>query len=202
MSNSLPSPIKKLINQFTKLPGIGEKTAARLAFYLLKQPKEELEIFSKALAELKEKIVRCSVCQNIAESDPCPICKDPKRDKSVICIVGEPLDIVALESTGEYKGVYHVLGGSINPVEGIGPDQLKIKELKNKIEKGKEGIKEIILANNPTLEGEATAMYISKLLKPFNIKITRIARGLPVGGDLEYADEVTLSNALKGRKEY
>ena len=202
MVNALPSPIKKLINQFTKLPGIGEKTAARLAFYLLKQSKEELEIFSKTLAELKEKIVRCSICQNIAETDPCPICKDPNRDKSVICVVGEPLDMVALEGTSEYKGVYHVLGGSISPVEGIGPDQLKIKELQDRVEKGKDKIKEIILANDPTLEGEATAMYIAKLLKPLNIKITRIARGLPVGGDLEYADEVTLSNALKGRKEY
>lgn len=198
----LPSPIKKLINQFTKLPGIGEKTAARLAFYLLKQPKEEIELFSKTLAELKEKIVKCSVCQNIAEQDPCFICKDITRDKSIICVVGEPLDVVALESTSEYKGLYHVLGGSINPPEGIGPDQLKIKELQDRIERAKEEIKEIILANDPTLEGEATAMYIAKLLKPFNIKITRIARGLPVGGDLEYADEVTLSNALKGRKEY
>lgn len=199
---SLPSPIQKLINQLTKLPGIGEKTAARLAFYLLKQPKEEIELFSKSLLELKEKIVRCSICQNIAEVNPCPICKDPNRDKSIICVVGEPLDVVALESTREYKGIYHVLGGSINPPEGIGPDQLKIKELLERIKQSEGKIKEVILANNPTLEGEATAMYISRLLKPLNIKITRIARGLPVGGDLEYADEITLSNALKGRKEY
>lgn len=210
MANPLPSSIKKLINQFTKLPGIGEKTAQRLVFYLIKQPKEELEIFSKTLASLKDKVVYCSVCQNLAETNPCPLCKDPLRDRSCICVVGEPLDVVALENTGEYKGLYHVLGGSISPIDGIGPEQLKIKELIQRLKDKKEEIKEVILANNPSLEGEATAMYLAKLIKPLTcpsaglgqVKITRIARGLPVGGDLEYADEITLSNALKGRKEY
>jgi len=197
----LPKSLEKLINEFEKLPGIGPKTAERLSFYLLRSKKEDLDRFAKVLAELKDNITICSSCQNIAESNPCPICSDKRRDKSIICVVEEPQDALVLEKTHAYSGLYHVLGGAISPINNIGPEDLKIKELLAKVRNNNE-IKEIILATNPSLEGEATAMYISKLLKPFGLKITRIARGLPSGGDLEYADEITLSNALKGRKEY
>jgi recombination protein RecR len=197
----LPEPLEKLINEFEKLPGIGPKTAERLSFYLLKSKKEDLEQFGKVLGELKNNITICSICQNIAASNPCSICGDKKRNKSMICIVEEPQDALVLEKTHEYSGLYHILGGAISPINNIGPEDLKIKELLLRVHDNKD-IKEIILATNPSLEGEATAMYISKLLKPQGLKITRIARGLPSGGDLEYADEITLSNALKGRKEY
>jgi recombination protein RecR len=197
----LPKSLEKLINEFEKLPGIGPKTAERLSFYLLRSKKEDLDRFAKTLAELKDNITICSSCQNIAESNPCPICSDKRRDKSIICVVEEPQDALVLEKTHAFSGLYHVLGGAISPINNIGPEDLKIKELLTRVRNNKE-IKEIILATNPSLEGEATAMYISKLLKPLGLKITRIARGLPSGGDLEYADEITLSNALKGRKEY
>lgn len=197
----LPTSLEKLINEFEKLPGIGPKTAERLSFYLLKSKKEDLDQFAKIISELKNNITICSLCQNIAESNPCPICSDKKRNQSIICVVEEPQDAMVLEKTREYTGLYHVLGGAISPINNIGPEDLKIKELLARVQNNK-NIKEIILATNPNLEGEATAMYISKLLKPLGLKITRIARGLPSGGDLEYADEITLSNALKGRKEY
>jgi recombination protein RecR len=198
----IPQSIQKLINEFCKLPGIGPKTASRLTFYLLKSSEEDIEELGKAVLELKKKIVTCCLCCNIAQENPCPICKDPLRDKSQICVVEEPLDVMALEKTKEYKGTYHVLGGTISPIEGIGPENLYIRQLIGRVKKNKDTISEIILATNPSLEGEATAMYLLKILKPFDIKITRIARGLPVGGDLEYADEVTLTRALEGRKEY
>ena len=197
----LPQSLQKLINEFEKLPGIGPKTAQRLSFYLLKQKQENLDSFGRALLDLKKNIVLCSQCQNLAETDPCPICRDPKRNKNILCVVEQPHDVIALEQTHIYKGLYHVLYGAISPINNIGPENLKIKELLARLQNNSE-IKEIILATNPNLEGEATAMYLSKLIKPQGYKITRIARGLPTGADLEYADEITLTNALKGRKEY
>lgn len=199
--NILPIPLQNLITEFSKLPGIGPKTASRLSFYLLKSRNEDVDLFAKALGELKRTVTFCSCCFNLTEKNPCPICSDLKRDKSMICVVEEPMDIVAINSSGEFNGLYHVLHGAISPINNIGPENLKINELLNRVKLYPE-IKEIILATNPNLEGEATAMFIAKLLKPLGIKITRIARGLPSGGDLEYADEITLSNALKGRKDY
>lgn len=194
-----PEPIQNLINEFNKLPGIGPKTSERFVFYLLKQPKEEIVKLTHVLENLKNKITYCSVCQNISEQNPCPICSDSKRDKKTICIVSESHDLASIENTGEFKGLYHVLGGTLSPLEGITPDKLAIKQLLQRIKKDK--VKEIIVALNPDLEGESTTLYLTKTLKPFNIKITRLARGLPMGSDLEYADEVTLSNALKGRMQ-
>jgi len=197
----LPQPIQNLIDEFSKLPGIGTKSAQRLTFYLLRCPDQDINNLAQAIGNLKKKIRFCEQCFNLSEQNLCPICQDPKRDKSIICVVEDPLDIVALEKTGEYKGVYHVLHGVISPADGLGPEQLKIKELISRIKQGKGKIKEVIIATNPSLEGEATAMYLLRQLKPLGVKITRIARGLPVGGDLEYADEITLTNALKGRME-
>jgi len=197
---NLAKPIRKLIEAFQKLPGIGPKTAQRLTFYLLHVPQKQLDEFSEALATLKKNTVLCSVCFNVAERDPCQICSDRNRDKSTICVVEQPLDLLALEKTGDYKGVYHVFHGAISPLNNIGPDELHIKELLPRLKNS--GIKEIILATNPNMEGEATAMYVAKLIKPLGIKVTRLAHGLPVGADLEYADEVTLSRALEGRRKY
>ncbi len=197
--NYYAQPLAKLIGQLTKLPGIGSKTAQRLAFYILKMDNEEVEDLVNSIADVQENLIYCSVCHNLTEKDPCPICEDPKRDRSIICVVEKIEDIVAMEKTGEYKGLYHVLHGSISPMDGVGPDDIKIKDLLERVKKDE--VEEIILASDPNVEGEATAMYISKLLKPFEIKVTRIAHGLPVGGDLEYADEVTLSKALEGRQE-
>lgn len=194
-----PEPIAKLIDAFSRLPGIGPKTAARLAFYVLRMKEEEVIDFAKALVSVKRNLTYCSVCCNITDTDPCRICSDKTRDVSVICAVQEPKDVVAMERTREYAGQYHVLHGAISPIEGIGPDDIRITELVKRL--GDERVQELILATNPTIEGEATAMYLSRLVKPFGIKVTRIARGLPVGGDLEYADEVTLSKALEGRQE-
>jgi len=185
-----------LIEELSQLPGIGRKTAQRLALYLLKQPREEVVKLAKALVQLKDKVKYCSSCYNITEVDPCAICSSPKRDRSIICVVEEPNDVIALEKTNEYKGLYHVLGGALSPLEGVGPEELKIKELLPRLA---EGVQEVILAMNPNVEGEATTIYLSKLIKPLGIKVTRIARGLPVGGDLEYADEATLTRALEGR---
>ncbi len=199
--NILPIPLQNLIIEFSKLPGIGPKTASRLSFYLLKSKSVDVEAFARALFELKKTVTFCLNCYNLTEKNPCPVCSDMRRDKSLICIVEEPMDIVAINSSGEFNGLYHVLHGSISPINNVGPEDLKINELLGRL-KQDSGIKEIILATNPNLEGEATAMYIAKLIKPLGIKTTRIARGLPSGGDLEYADEVTLSNAMKGRKEY
>lgn len=210
MRNIIPKSVQKLIDEFSKLPGIGPKTASRLTFYLLHKTEQDILSLGKAVSGLKEKIKNCPTCFSITDADFCTICTDPKRDRSKIMVVESPLDIIAIEKTQEYEGLYHVLGGVISPVDGIGPDDIRIKELVVRVEKDK--ISEVILATNPDLEGEATAMYIQKqILKPIrqpadkirkNIEITRIARGLPVGGDLEYADEITLSRALEGRKEY
>lgn len=206
----LPKSVQKLIDEFSKLPGIGPKTAARLTFYLLSKDEDDIQNLGKAIYHLKRDLVICSQCFNISEEDPCSICQDPKRDKGVVLVLESPLDILALEKTQEYHGLYHVIGGAISPVDNIGPEDLRIKELLDRIQKGIDNISEVILATNPNLEGEATAMYIAQQvakLKTQNskltaIKITRIARGLPVGGDLEYADEITLTRALEGRREY
>ena len=197
---SLYSPsIEKLIESFEKLPSIGHKTAARLAFYILNSSKEETEEFVSSIINAKKNLKYCSCCFNISDTDPCTICGNPKRDKDVICVVEDVRDIIAMEKTHEFKGVYHVLHGSISPMNGIGPDDIKIKELIARLMDEK--VKEVILATNPRVEGEATAMYISKLIKPLGIKVTRIAHGIPVGGDLEYTDEITLTKALEGRRE-
>jgi recombination protein RecR len=192
-------PVSRLIEELGKLPGIGPKSAARLTYHLLRIPEAEARALAEAIIAVKEKTVLCSSCQNITDSNPCAICGSKERDHSIICVVKEPLDIMALERTGQYKGIYHVLHGVLSPMDGIGPDDLKIKELLQRLKTG--SIEEVILATNPNLEGEATAMYLQRLLSPFGVRLTRLARGLPVGGDLEYADEVTLTHALEGRQE-
>ncbi len=192
--------IEKLIEEFSKFPGIGKKTAQRMAFFVLKQRKEEADALAGAILDVKEKVRYCSVCFNITEDDPCSTCQDEKRDKSTICVVEEANDVAALEKTNQYKGLYHVLGGVLSPLDGVGPDDLKVKELLFRLKDKK--IKEVIIATNPSTEGEATAVYLSKLTKPLGAKVTRIARGLPAGGDLEYADQITLANALEGRVEF
>ena len=197
---SIYSPsIEKLIENFEKLPSIGHKTAVRLAFYLLNSTEEETNEFVSSIIDAKKNLRYCSKCYNISDTDPCNICSNPRRDNSIICVVEDVKDVVAMEKTHEFKGVYHVLHGSISPMNGVGPDDIKIKELLSRLMDGQ--VKEVILATNPRVEGEATAMYISKLVKPLGIKVTRIAHGIPVGGDLEYTDEVTLSKALEGRRE-
>ena len=198
MSSFSPT-IEKLIESFEKLPSIGHKTATRLAFHMLNLGREETDEFINSIIDARNKLKYCSICYNISDTDPCLICGNPRRDTSTICVVEDVKDIIAMERTQEYKGVYHVLHGTISPMNGIGPEDIKIKELLNRIHEG--NIKEIILATNPRVEGEATAMYISKLIKPFGVKTTRIAHGIPVGGDLEYTDEVTLLKALEGRRE-
>lgn len=195
----IPESIQNLINDFSKLPGVGQKTAERYVFYLLTRPRQELDNFAKSLQLLKTTTKICSNCFNVAENDPCIICSDPKRDKTIVCVVADTRDLLAIEYTHEYNGIYHVLGGILKPLENIKPENLKIKELIERIKN--DSIKEIILAFNPDMEGETTAMYIKKQLQPSQIKITRLARGLPMGADLEYADEITLTNALKERKE-
>ncbi len=194
-----PEPVARLIEALQGLPGIGPKTAQRLTFFLLKRPVDEVRELADSLVAVKERIVSCSTCFNVTEQDPCRICSDPARDPRLLCIVEEPNDLLAMERTGEYKGLYHVLLGALSPLEGIGPDDLKVRELLVRLEAGGGG--EVILATNPNVEGEATALYLAKLLRPFGVRITRIARGLPVGGDLEYADQVTLTKALEGRRE-
>ncbi len=193
------APVTALIEEFAKLPGIGPKTAQRLTFFLLRSPADQARRLAEAIIRVKESIVSCSVCFNLTEADPCPICSSPQRDRELICVVEEPLDVLALEKTGVFKGLYHVLHGALSPVEGIGPKDLKIEELVRRVE-GKT-VREVILATNPNYEGDYTASYISPLLTPFGVKVTRLARGLPIGGDLEYADEGTLSRALEGRRE-
>ena len=192
--------VEKLIEEFSKFPGIGKKTAQRMAFFVLKQREEESGALAQAIQDVKSKVRYCSVCFNITEDDPCAICQDVKKDRSIICVVEEANDVVALEKTNQYKGLYHVLGGVLSPLDGLGPEDLKIKELLSRL-KDKQ-IKEVILATNPSTEGEATAIYLSRLIKPLGVKVTRIARGLPAGGDLEYADQTTLANALEGRVEF
>ncbi len=198
MSYYSPS-IEKLIESFEKLPSIGHKTAQRLAFYMLDISEEEAKEFTDSIINAKKNLHFCSKCFNISDTDPCNICNNPKRDEGIICVVEDVRDVIAMERTHEFNGVYHVLHGSISPMNGIGPDNIKIKELLTRIMDG--NIKEIILATNPRVEGEATSMYISKLVKPLGVKVTRIARGIPVGGDLEYTDEITLTKALEGRSE-
>lgn len=193
------APLDKLIEQFERLPGIGKKTAIRLSYFVLKLPKDQAEEFSQAIIDAHEKIHYCKICCNLTDDELCPICKSKTRDKSVICVVEDPRDVIALERTSEFNSLYHVLHGALSPLNGIGPDNLKIKELLSRLKT--EDISEVIMATNPTVEGEATAMYISRLLKPLGVKVTRLAYGIPVGGDLEYADEVTLSRALEGRNE-
>ena len=199
--DSVPTaqPVSRLIEELHKLPGIGPKSAQRLAYYLLRIPEEQAKALAEAILAVKEKVVLCSVCQNFTEADPCPICQDHGRDRSRICVVEKPLDILAVERTRKYGGLYHVLHGVLSPMDGVGPDDLKIKSLLERLKDG--SAKEVILATNPNLEGEATAMYLSRLIAPLGVKVTRLARGLPFGGDLEYADELTMTRALEGRHE-
>ncbi|MCA0993837.1 recombination protein RecR [Bacillus hwajinpoensis] len=194
-----PEPISKLIDSFMKLPGIGPKTAVRLAFFVLEMNDDDVLDFGKALVNAKRQLTYCSVCNHITDTDPCRICSDTHRDETVICVVQDAKDVIAIEKMKDYTGLYHVLHGAISPVEGIGPEDIKVPELLKRLQDDK--VTEIILATDPTIEGEATAMYIARLVKPTGIRITRIAHGLPVGGDLEYADEVTLSKAMEGRRE-
>ncbi len=201
----LPSSLQKLINEFSKLPGIGPKSAQRLAFYLLKRDNIDINFLSSAILNLKDGVTFCSICHNMVEKDPCDVCTDPNRDQALICVVEEPLDALAIDKGGQFKGVFHVLGGVLNPLEGIGPEQLKIDSLIQRISmSANKQVSEIIIATNPSLEGETTAMHLSRILKQSapEIKITRIARGLPSGGDLEYADDITLMRAMEGRREY
>lgn len=200
----IPKAIQNLIESFERLPGIGPKTAQRLTFYLLHVPQGELDKFAMSVQSLKRDTVLCSICFTVGETDPCSICSDPGREKSVICVVEQPLDVLALEKNGRFKGLYHVLHGKIDPLNNIGPDEIYIKQLFDRINENQQLIREIILATNPTMEGEATAMYISKQLKVQSekLKITRIGRGLPIGADIEYADEVTLQRAMEGRSDY
>jgi len=194
-----PEPIAKLMEGFMRLPGIGPKTASRLAFFVLDMKEDQVLDFAKALVNAKRNLLYCSVCHNITDTDPCRFCDDVKRDQSTICVVQDAKDVIAMEKMKEYFGLYHVLGGAISPMDGIGPEDIKIPELLKRLHDEK--VQEIIIATNPNIEGEATAMYLSRLIKPTGIKVTRIAHGLPVGGDLEYADEVTLSRAIEGRRE-
>ncbi|MHB0977344.1 MAG: recombination mediator RecR [Candidatus Aquicultorales bacterium] len=192
------SPVAVLVEEFAKLPGVGPKSAQRLVFFLLKASPEEAKRLASAIVDLKEKVRFCSICFNVSVDETCQICSDPRRDKSIICVVEEPRDVVVLEKTGTIKGLYHILQGAISPIDGVGPDDIRIKELLARLS---DGVREIIVATNPNVEGEATAMYIARLVKPLGVTVTRIASGLPVGGDLEYADEVTLGKALEGRRE-
>ena len=191
-------PLAELIDEFARMPGVGKRSAARMAFHVLKMSEGEVKNLARAILNAKSSIKYCSICCNLTDTDPCAICESTKRDTGIICVVESAKDVIAIENTHEYKGLYHVLHGVISPMDGVGPEDIRIKELLNRIN---DGVKEVIVATNPTVEGEATAMYISKLLKPFGVATTRIAHGLPVGGDLEYADEVTLTRALEGRRE-
>jgi recombination protein RecR len=194
-----PEPFARLIEALQRLPGIGPKSAQRITFFLLKRPIDEVRELSEAVIALKEKITYCRTCFNVTDEDPCRICADPARDDRVLCVVEEPNDLLAMERTGEFRGRYHVLLGALSPLDGIGPEDIKVRELLARLEAG--GTTEVILATNPNVEGEATAIFLAKLLRPLGVRVTRIARGLPVGGDLEYADQVTLSKALEGRRE-
>ncbi len=199
MAQYQAAPLENLVDQFEKMPGIGHKTAQRLAYYVLNLSKTEAEALAKAVTDAHEKIRYCSRCCNLTDSELCPVCKSPARDHGVICVVETPRDAAAVENTHEFKGVYHVLHGAISPLNDVGPDNLTIKQLLARL--GNDSVSEVIMATNPTVEGDATAMYISKLLKPMGVKVTRLAYGIPVGGDLEYADEYTLAKALEGRNE-
>lgn len=193
------TPLSKLVEQFEKLPGVGRKSAQRLAFHILSMPKDQAAAFAEAILDAKDKIRHCTVCCNLTDRDICDICDNDKRDRSVICVVEDPRDVAALEKTREYKGLYHILHGVISPMDNVGPESLKIKELITRL--ADDTVKEVIMATNPTIEGEATAMYLSRLIKPMGVTVTRLAYGIPVGADLEYADEVTLLRAIEGRRE-
>jgi recombination protein RecR len=194
------SAIDELVGEFSRLPGIGRKTALRLTYHLLKRPPAEIQRLARALHGVAERVHPCSSCGNLTESDPCPVCVNPRRDVSAICVVEEASDIGAIERTGEYRGLYHVLGGKLSPLEGIGPEELNVAALLGRLRNGS-SVREVIVATNPSVEGEATAVYLQKLIQPLGIRVTRLARGLPVGGDLEYADHVTIAEALAGRRE-
>jgi recombination protein RecR len=194
------APLEALIEEFKKLPGIGTKSAQRLAFHIIRTSSNEAEKLAQAILQLKASIRYCSICNNITDVDPCRYCSDPSRDRNVICVLEEPHNLVTIEKTREYRGLYHVLLGVLSPLQGVGPDQLKIKGLMNRLQAGE--VKEVILATNPNVEGEATALYLSKLIKPLGVQVTRIATGVPAGGDLDYADEVTVSKALEGRRDF
>jgi recombination protein RecR len=195
----LPDPLARLVEQLQKLPGIGAKGAQRLAFHILKNPRDEAERLCDAIRDVKERVTYCSTCHNITEHDPCAFCTSPTRDQRLICVVEEPQNVSVIEKTREFRGVYHVLMGTLSPLQGVGPDDLKIKSLLARVASG--GVEEIILATNPTVEGEATALYLARLVKPLGVRVTRIAMGVPVGSDLEYADEVTMTRAMEGRRE-
>ncbi|MCS7206930.1 MAG: recombination mediator RecR [Dehalococcoidia bacterium] len=197
LPSTTPQPIARLIQELNKLPGVGPKTAQRLAYHLLRIPVQEARALAEAILAVKEQVVWCSLCQNLADQNPCALCTDPKRDTALLCVVEQPLDVLALERTGVYKGLYHVLHGALSPLEGIGPEDLKIRELVERVKTAP--IQEVILATNPTLEGEATAMYLHRLLAPLGLRITRLARGLPAGAEVEYADALTLQRAFEGR---
>jgi recombination protein RecR len=192
-------PLARLIREFKRLPGIGQKSAQRIAFHVLRAPREDAQQLAQAVLDVKDKLGLCAVCNNISDSELCPFCSDPSRDRSVICVIEEPHNIAPFESTGQFEGLYHVLHGAISPLKGIGPEQLRIKNLIERLHSGE--VKELILATNPTVEGEATAAYLSKLIKPLGLRVTRIAMGIPVGSDLEFADEVTLTKSLENRRE-
>jgi recombination protein RecR len=196
---ALPESLARLVEQFQKLPGIGPKSALRLAFYVLKTPREDAERLCEAIRDVKERVTYCSVCNNITDTDPCAFCTDPSRDRRIVCVVEEPQNVNVIEKTREFRGTYHVLLGALSPLQGVGPDDLKIRGLLDRIGSG--GIEEAILATNPTVEGEATALYLARLLKPLGVRVTRIAMGIPVGSDLEYADEVTMTRAMENRRE-
>jgi recombination protein RecR len=196
---SLPEPLSRLVEQLQKLPGIGAKGAQRLAFHLLKNPREDAERLCDAIRDVKERVTYCSVCNNITDTDPCIYCTNPGRDNRLICVVEEPQNVTVVEKTRGFRGLYHVLMGTLSPLQGIGPDDLKIKGLLGRVGAG--GVEEVIIATNPTVEGEATALYLARLLKPLGVRVTRIAMGIPVGSDLEYADEVTMSRAMEGRRD-
>ena len=195
---SLPEPLTRLVEQLQKLPGIGAKSAQRLAFHILRNPRENAEQLCDAIRDVKERVTYCSVCNNVTDVDPCALCRDDSRDRRTICVVEDPQNVIGIEKGGEFRGLYHVLMGALSPLQGVGPDDLKIRNLLSRVEAG---VDEIILATNPNVEGEATAIYLARLLKPLGVKVTRIAMGVPVGSDLEYADEVTVHKAIEGRRE-
>lgn len=194
-----PEPIARLVQEFSKLPGIGPKSAQRLAYHVLRASEDDALALARALADVKERIVFCGTCFNITEHDPCPLCESDNRDRTLVCVVEQPLDVLVVERTGGFRGLYHVLHGALNPIDGVGPEQLRIGELVARVESG--DVSEVIMATNPTLEGEATSMYVQRLLQPLGVRVTRLARGLPSGADLEYMDDLTLSRALEGRQE-
>ena len=197
---ALPEPLTRLVEQLQKLPGIGAKSAQRLAFHVLRTPREDVERLCEALRDVKDRVTYCSVCHNITDTDPCIFCTSPARDPKIICVVEEPQNVTVVEKTGGFKGRYHVLMGTLSPLHGVGPDDLKIKSLLARVGDGT--VEEVIVATNPTVEGEATALYLARLLKPLGVRVTRIAMGIPVGSDLEYADEITMSRAMDGRREF